>query len=92
MPEIVEMLLLISSSMETFKAGNGGYLIDEKLRACYIEATTLYYQQQGDMPKAMDIITKASSNGTPYIRRKLCELCGKFAAESLGGGGNTRHI
>ena len=87
LPEAVEMLLLISSSMETFRAENGGYLIDEKLRASYIEATVLYYQQQGDMASAIDMITKASGNGTPYIRRKLCELCGKFAAETSGGGG-----
>ena len=86
LPQVVEMLLLISSSMETFRAENGGYLIDEKLRACYIEATALYYQQI-DMPKANDLIIKASSNGTPYIRRKLCELCGKFAANASNGGG-----
>ena len=71
LPEAFEMLELVSASMETFKNNLGGYLIDEKLRACYIEASALACQQNGDSAKANDILNKATTSGTPYIRSRL---------------------
>ena len=81
LPELSALVKLVYSSMETFKSvANGSYLIDEKLRACYIESNALISFQSGDVGAAVEIVNKSSASGTPYIRRKLCELAGKLAS------------
>ena len=87
LPEALEVLKLICSCMESFKASNGAYLVDEKLRVFYIEALATLHQQKGDLSQAVDVVNKASANGTPYIRRKLCELAGKLSACPVPAGG-----
>lgn len=89
-PSFSEIVKLIFSTIENFKTPSGAYFIDEKLRACYVEAIALIYFNSGDISQAVDVINKASITGTPYIRRKLCELAGKFAAsQSAAAGGGA---
>jgi len=89
LPETSDLLKNIYDALESFKTSNGAYIIDEKLRVFYIEAISLYYSRTGQIQLAFDTVSKASTNGTPYLRRKLCELIGYFAASSSIAGNNS---